>query len=206
MLESVIPNLPEEMARLEELGNAGFVLGFGLRFGRPYFLLNRYPQSWTELYERENYLLGDPATLWALGHAGAIRWSEIEMPDPRGIFGKAGLYGLKYGAMVVTLQDGKRSYLSLARHDRELTDAELLILHSKIELWASLFSKARNSLTDAELDVLAQLAGGLKQSEAARKLKISLSTLKTRLDSAQRKLGAANALNAVVLAIRHNLI
>lgn len=206
MLESVIPNYCEEMTRLEELGTSGFVLGFGLRFGRPYFLLNHYPQAWTELYEQQNYLLGDPVSTWALSHTGTIRWSDISDPDPREIFERANLYGLKYGAVTVTLQGGKRSYLSLARHDRELTDAELVVLQSKIELWANLFAKARNSLTDPELDVLAQLAVGLKQSEAAHRLKISVSTLKTRLDSAQRKLGATNALNAVVLAIRHNLI
>ncbi len=206
MLTSVIPNLPDEMARLEELGNSGFVLGFGLRFGRPYFLLNRYPQAWTELYEQQNFMLGDPVSAWALTNTGTVRWSEIREPDPRDIFAKAHRYGLKYGATMVTMQGGKRSYLSLARHDRELTDTELLILQSKIDLWATLFAKAHNSLTDTELEVLAQLAGGLKQSDAARKLKISVSTLKTRLDSAQRKLGAANALNAVALAIRHNLI
>ena len=57
-----------------------------------------------------------------------------------------------------------------------------------------------------ELQALAAMRDGLRQSEAAEKLQVSVSTLKARLDSAQKKLGAPNTLNAVVLAVRQNLI
>lgn len=37
MIELVIPNHKEELARLAEIGTSGFVVGFGLRFGQPDF-------------------------------------------------------------------------------------------------------------------------------------------------------------------------
>ena len=94
----------------------------------------------------------------------------------------------------------------VARQDRELNDGEMLVLHNKIETWAKLFARARVTLTEVELQALAAMRDGLRQSEAAEKLQVSVSTLKTRLDSAQKKLGAPNTLNAVVLAVRQNLI
>lgn len=47
MIELVIPNHEEELARLAEIGTSGFVIGFGLRFGQPDFFYNGYPEAWT---------------------------------------------------------------------------------------------------------------------------------------------------------------
>lgn len=206
MLESIIPNHEDELRSLSSYGHTGFVIGFGLRFGQPDFFLNRYPEAWTSLYESENYFFGDPVAAWTIARTGAIRWSEVKFPDPRGIMAKAKKHGLKYGGTFVVKIDRKRSFLSVARQDRELNDGEMLVLHNKIETWAKLFAKAKVMLTEAELQALAAMRDGLRQSEAAEKLQVSVSTLKTRLDSAQKKLGAPNTLNAVVLAVRQNLI
>lgn len=206
MIESVIPNHEDELRQLETLGNAGFVIGFGLRFGQPDFFLNRYPDAWTNLYETENFFFGDPVAAWTITRTGAIRWSEVRFPDPRGIMKAAARHGLNYGATFVAKVERKRSFLSLARNDRELTDAEMLVLNSKLDTWAKLFVRAHVALTDHELEALAAMRDGCKQSEAAEHLGVSVSTLKLRLDSAQKKLGAVNTLNAVVLAVRQNLI
>ena len=98
MLEFVSPNHHEELQELDLIGNAGFILGLGLRFGKPDFLLNRYPDAWTEQYERQNYFFGDPMTVWTMTRTGCIRWSECGFPDLRGIMGEAKRHGLAYGA------------------------------------------------------------------------------------------------------------
>lgn len=85
MLEFVSSNHEEELAELEQIGNAGYILGLGLRFGKPDFLINRYPDSWTERYEQENYFFGDPMTVWTMARTGFIRWSECQLPDIRGV-------------------------------------------------------------------------------------------------------------------------
>ena len=41
MIELAIPNHEDELAVLERIGNGGFILGLGLKFGKPDFCLNR---------------------------------------------------------------------------------------------------------------------------------------------------------------------
>lgn len=115
-------------------------------------------------------------------------------------------YGMNYGATFVTKMERKRSFMSVARPDRELDDAEMILLHSKLEIWAKMFARSKVSLTEGELAALIAIRDGARQAEAAATLNVSLSTLKQRLDSAQKKLGANNTLSAVVSAVRRNMI
>ena len=206
MLDAFIPNSEDELRALERIAQSGFVIGFGLRFGQPDFFLNRYPDAWTALYEQENYFFGDPVAAWTITRTGSVRWTDVKFPDPRGIMTQAKKHGLKYGATFVTKIDSKRSFMSVARPDRELDDGEMMLLHSKLESWAKMFVRSKVSLTESELEALVSIRDGARQAEAAEKLEVSLSTLKQRLDSAQKKLGAPNALNAVARAVRQNLI
>lgn len=206
MLDVFIPNAEEELRALERIAQGGFVIGFGLRYGQPDFFLNRYPDAWTSHYEQENYFFGDPVAAWTITRTGSIRWTDVKFPDPRGIMKEAKKHGLKYGATFVTKIDRKRSFMSVARPDRELDDGEMMLLHSKLEGWAKMFVRSKVSLTESELEALVSIRDGARQAEAAEKLQVSLSTLKQRLDSAQKKLGAPNTLSAVVMAVRQNLI
>lgn len=206
MLEIAIPNHEAELAQLDTIGTSGFFLGFGLRFGQPDFFLNRYPKAWTDIYEEENYFFGDPVAVWTIAREGSMRWSQCGFPDLRGILKHAAEFGLVYGATFVTKIGSKRSFLSIARHDRKLTDDEMNLLMVKIESWAHLFTRARVALSETELEALKLMHSGLRQSEAADILGISVSGLKARLDSAQKKLGVRNTTSAVSQAVRMNLI
>lgn len=66
--------------------------------------------------------------------------------------------------------------------------------------------KPGQDLTSREGEVLAQLILGLTNPEIAKKLTISRSTVKTHVSSILSKLGASNRLEAVTLAIKHDLI
>ncbi|MBU2956122.1 autoinducer binding domain-containing protein [Paracoccus sp. 1_MG-2023] len=206
MLDAFIPNSEDELRALESIAPGGFVIGFGLRYGQPDFFLNRYPDAWTALYEQENYFFGDPVAAWTITRTGSTRWTDVKFPDPRGIMKEARNHKMNYGATFVTKMDRKRSFMSVARPDRELDDSEMMMLHSKLEIWAKMFARSRVSLTEGELAALISIRDGARQAEAAETLKVSLSTLKLRLDSAQKKLGAPNTLSAVVMAVRRNMI
>lgn len=206
MLEIAIPDYENQLEEIESIANAGFVMGFGLRFGQPDFFLNRYPKAWTDLYEEKNYFFGDPVAAWTIAREGSIRWSECGFPDIRGVLTEAQAFGMHYGATFVTVIAGKRSFLSVSRSDRELSDEEMTALMEKIRTWASLFVRAKIALTENELQALKTLHLGLKQGEAAQHLGISTSGLKARLDSAQKKLGVRNSTSAVSRAVRMNLI
>lgn len=208
MLECVSPNHHEELQELELIGNAGFILGLGLRFGKPDFLLNRYPDAWTEQYERQNYFFGDPMTVWTMTRIGCIRWSECGFPDLRGIMGEAKRHGLVYGATFVEVVQGQRSFLSIARNDRELTDDEMETLLARLRTWASLFTTYWKSvqLTAVEIEALAAIKNGANQDEAAKALNISRSALRQRLSSAAVKLRAPNSVSAVARAAQLGVI
>jgi NarL family two-component system response regulator LiaR len=60
-------------------------------------------------------------------------------------------------------------------------------------------------LTERERDVLRLLVDGLNNSEIAEQLVLSRSTVKTHVSHILEKLGVSNRLEAVTLAIRHNL-
>lgn len=206
MLEIALPDYETELEQVAAIGTAGYCLGLGLRYGMPDYFLNRYPQSWTQEYEENNYIFGDPMVAWTFARKGSTRWSECSFPDPRNILKAAAKHGMVYGATFSTKVLSKRAFLSIARSDREATDSEMALLMSKLEIWASLFSGLKISLTNLETQALAAMHSGLKQSEAAESLGISVSALKLRLDGAQKKLGVKNTTSAVGRAVRMNLI
>lgn len=61
-------------------------------------------------------------------------------------------------------------------------------------------------LTDRELEVLRALAEGLSDKEISERFYISAATVRTHVTSILGKLGATSRLQAVVLAVRHNLV
>ncbi len=62
------------------------------------------------------------------------------------------------------------------------------------------------SLTDRELEVLAELAHGDTMREIASTLKISTSTVKFHINNIQNKLGAQSRTQAIIVAAKNNLI
>ena len=206
MLENVIPSFSYELERIGEIGTSGFVIGFGLRFGKPDFFLNRYPEPWTQRYEEKNYFFGDPVAAWTIARTGKVRWSEIKFPDIRNVMDDAASFGLKHGATAVTVIQRRRSFISVARPDRDVTDAELDHMLTSITRWASIVGKTNAALTEAEVEVLALLAGGLTYSGAADVIGVSASALRVRVNSAQKKLGTTNLSSTIAVAARRQLI
>ena len=201
MLQDFVPNFPEEEAKLDALAPGGWIMGFNISYKGAEVLINRYPPGWQVEYEENNYFFGDPILVWTMTKTGAIRWSKVGFPDLRGIMEGAARHGLRYGATVTKKYDRKRCFLSMARPDREFTDAEIEIVEAKFTMWCELLlNKAR--LTEGELDVLRSFRNGHGQRECAAELGISEATVKQRLSKACSKLGATSRTQAVAMAGR----
>lgn len=182
------------------LGPEGFLIGFNYTFTGPEYMVSGYPEDWRAEYEERNYFMGDPVLMWMSMNSGMRRWSEIKLPDVRGIMKRAEERGIRYGVAVSIKKGRKRSICTAARSDRELTDAELQRLSAKFEVWCELTTN-RAALTEGELEVLRRLRNGLTQKVIAAELGIAEATVKQRAITATNKLGASNRIQAVAVAM-----
>ncbi|MBB3995938.1 LuxR family transcriptional regulator [Sulfitobacter undariae] len=205
MLPSLIPDYENEMKVLNEIGNAGVIMMFGFSFEGTEFLYSTYPKEWMDVYKEKAYFGLDPTVVWALSNSGTRRWSDLEIPDIGGVMQHAKCFRLKYGGVSSQRYGMSKSFLGIARHDRDLTDAELAHVSKKFKSWAPLLLK-RPDLTQAEIDVLSCLKEGLAQREIAQKLNIAESTVKQRALRVCGKLGAVNRTHAVAIAVARNFV
>lgn len=205
MLSDLIPGYPAELARLAELGPSGHTLGLNFTYRGPEILETTFPDEWRKIYEDRNYFVLDPVLVWLMTHDGFCRWSEIRLPDVRRVMQHSKKYGLHYGGAFSRKVAGKRSFLTISRPDRELTDEEMTELNERFSRWVDL-AHNKASLTIGELDVLRCFRDGLGQGETAETLGISESTVKQRALKACAKLGAATRTQAVATAVMRKYI
>ena len=104
---------------------AGYYIALRVGFAFPIAETNALPDAWIERYTQRGYMLFDPVMQWLYGNSGAIRWSEIGLPDPMGILTEAAAHGLVHGA------DGS-ARLDLA--DRRIIVRNRAILHFDLSL------------------------------------------------------------------------
>ncbi len=187
---------------------SGHFLALRIGFAFPIFEQNALPREWIETYSGRGYVLADPVMHWMYSSAGATRWSEIDIPDPRGVRAHAAEFGMVYGAAACCVDDGvqgQRSFGSFTRADREFTDEEIQVLeHNLKALHDSLIPPA--NLTQAELEALGMVKNGLLMKEIANLLGVSEGAVKQRLKNAKCKLNAKTSTQAATMATSYGLI
>lgn len=189
------------------LGPAGFIFAANVTARGPELYHSEYPMPWQIEYESRTYAYFDPVVLWGLMNVGNRRWSEITLPDLRGVMKAAVAHGLNFGCVFARVERGRRSMLTLARSDRECTDEEIAFLAASFEqLVSAIMHEDRSSLTPVEIETLRCIRDGMSFAEAAALLNIAVPTVKARVDRARGKLGARNATQTVALALQRNLI
>lgn len=164
-----------------------------------------HPEEWAKVYTDGGFVMGDPVFLWSALKRGVIRWSEIEIADFHGVLEKAKEYGLNFGVVASRLENGRISLLSVARSDREYTDAEVDLCNNLLERALS-EAESLVTLKPLERDVLVALSQGETLQSLAKQTGASISTIKNRLSRARTKLGAKTTIEAVVVATRRGLI
>ncbi|MCW3780841.1 helix-turn-helix transcriptional regulator [Defluviimonas salinarum] len=199
---------PREGREFSLLAPAGYYIALRVGFAFPVAEHNALPDAWVELYTQRGYMLYDPVVRWSYENSGAIRWSEIPLPDPRNVLAMAAQYGLGYGVAIACApsgREGQRSFGSFARSDREYEDEEIEILQSKLLRLHEATAPPTN-LTRAELEALSMVRDGLLLKEIANRLGVSEGAIKQRLKSAKLKLDAKTSSQAVSVAVAYGLI
>lgn len=204
--EIFIPGFQGQLDQLARDAPAGWLLGFNYSWNGPEMMFVGYSDAWRMEYEQGNYIVGDPVLLWVMSHnSGFQRWSGIKIPDLRGVMNKAKQHGIRYGAVFANRANGKKSFLSMARGDREFTEDELVTYDVRFNSWLQLLMN-RASLTQKEIDVLRAYRDGLQHSETAALLGVAESTVKLRSSTACSKLGATTRTQAVAIAVARGYI
>lgn len=173
-----------------------------------------FDSKWMVCYQSSGFALRDPTLHWGLLGDGVIRWLENDIREivkdgyTGRVLERAADFGLIYGAIASSKAikfDHKKCYLSCARNDRELTDAELGELREC--LWEAIACYRVDSvLSDGEIAVIQLLAGGLTQDEIADKLQISRAGVRKRIERARANLNATNTIHAIAIAQSKGLI
>lgn len=198
----------QDLASISERANKGFYLAIRVGFHFPMIEVNELPRDWVAKYTQERLLMFDPLSHWVYSNTGTSRWSEIILPDPRDVLGQAAAFGLRFGAVVSTVDpvdSGYRSFGNYARDDREFTDDELDFLYDDLVARHNAASVA-TSLTDAEIEALRLMRDGLRLKQIAYELGVSEGAIKQRIKNARQKLGASTSAQAVSKASSFKLI
>ncbi len=196
---------PEDVRRVAE---AGYYLALRVGFAFPMEEVNLLPAPWVEHYTSERYMLADPVIQWLYSNTGAVRWSSITLPDPRGIMQQAKKFGLRYGVAICVFDgnaEGQRSFGSFARSDREFEMSEITDLSAYVERLHFEKAPPRN-LTAAEIEALAMIRDGKRLKQIAYELGVTEGAIKQRLKNAKLKLGAKTGPQAAAWASQFGLI
>ncbi len=195
---------------LEQIAPAGFYVALRVGYSFPEEELNGLDPGWIETYTQLGLVMQDPSMRWVYAHTGAVRWSELELPDPAGVIGLARKAGLSWGATVAFCRPedaGRRSYAMLFRADRNFTQDELDSAYALLrDLHLGAGREAGPALTEAELEAIRLRAGGKLLKQIAAEIGISESAVKARLASACRKTGAKNAIELLSIATTRRMI
>jgi DNA-binding CsgD family transcriptional regulator len=194
--------------QIDQISPAGFYVAIRVGFSFPEEELNALPENWVEFYTTNGLVLHDPAMKWVYANTGAVRFSEIVLPDPHQVRDRAAVYGLNHGAavsMTTPADRGRRTYGLFFRDDRDFETSDLAQLqtivkklHSGVEVEAI--------LTAAEVQALKLQSAGLRLKQIAHEIGISESAVKARLNNAKRKLGAKTMSQAASIAAARRIL
>jgi len=138
-----------------------------------------------------------------MGWAGPRYWRSEVLEEWKEIYITENLF--IYGAIVSKKRMGRKSFLSVAHDQREFSDTEIEIASIFLEMCMKTIAP-KVVLTEKEIHVLHLLRDGFSQSDIAKELEISQSTVKQRCGGFMRKLKARTRSQAVGKAIEMGLL
>lgn len=194
--------------QIHQIAPAGYYVALRVGFSFPEEEVNELPNIWVEFYTTHGLVVQDPAMRWVYGNTGAIRFSELTLPDPHQVRAHAAVFGMGHGAVVSVMQPqdrGRRSYGIFFRDDRDFADAEMAGL-LRIVQGLHTGPDEEKTLTLAEIEALKLQSEGMRLKQIAARLGISESAVKARLNNVKRKLGARTQSQAASIAAARRIL
>lgn len=188
-------------------------------------LVSDYPDEWQQRYRARHYKYYDPVV--TISHdpgSPFFYWGHRGFLDPHGkaarlVFHEAAEFHILEGCGVPTAGvGGDGGVFSMSVSQRGHVSEILENRQERIQVFAAEFHRAAvrltfgqprtdtPHLTPRQREVLSWTAEGLSSEATADRIGISASAVNYHLGLAARRLGAANKIQAVALAIRRGLI
>ncbi|WP_370320752.1 autoinducer binding domain-containing protein [Oricola sp.] len=191
--------------------------------GQESFAVSNYPREWQELYVKRNYLRIDPVVTRAKHGPPIFNWSAKEAKragrrDVMRFFAEAARFDIRAGLsisvpvgfkdrMVFTLANGDIEVPAGRRIDPVTAAVAVTFVHSRLGRIAQDVSMGADiHLSPREAECLRWFADGMSMPDIAKTIGIGYRSVRSYLDEATRKLGAANSRQAASVAIRLGLI
>ncbi|WKA30933.1 helix-turn-helix transcriptional regulator [Bradyrhizobium roseum] len=189
----------------------------------PHFILT-YPDEWMERYWKEEFFRIDPVCAASKTGFLPIDWSTLglQSPDARYFFSEASKYGVGEPGMSFPMRgpDGDAGAFSFtvnvkpeewsafkSKNQFEIAFVGLHFHDRVVRIWSDEHGlRVRPSLTARERQCLQGVAEGDPPKKIATTLKLSEAAVRLYLKRARARLGAVNLIQAVIIALRANLI
>lgn len=191
--------------------------------GQESFAVSNYPNPWCDRYVQRNYLLVDPVVTKAKHGPPIFTWSAEEARrmgrrDIAQFFKEAARYGIRSGLsisaplgfkerMVFTLASNKPKVCIDEEPDPVTAAMAVAFVHSRLGGATRDATMSCNiHLSPREAECLRWFADGMTMPDIADTVGIGYRSVRSYIDEATRKLGAANSRQAAFIAIRLGLI
>jgi DNA-binding CsgD family transcriptional regulator len=188
------------------------------------FISTTYEPIWVERYTSKGYEQIDPVVQGALTQFHPLDWNSLDWGsrDREEFWHEAVGAGVGNQGLSIPVRGPSREFgLLTVNHtanasewDRFLNEISrdfLLLSHYLHENWRTIDGmkhdlEGQKELSPRERDALTLLGSGMNRARIAEKLMISEHTLRVYIESARTKLGAANTVQAVAMALTKGLI
>ncbi|MBY6058888.1 helix-turn-helix transcriptional regulator [Leisingera daeponensis] len=203
--------------------NADHIIYHGICSSGRQFGWGTYPEEWISRYLEQGYIRVDPVIQRSRNCFHPIDWQRLDWShvSVRKFFADAQAHGIGNQGFSIPIR-GPHGQFAVFSVNRSCSDEAwheftsqrtrdlILTAHAfnerVLQLQPDLVPQAIPHLCKREIDALALLARGCGRAEAAAKLNISESTLRTYIETARSKLSAANTTQAVAIAASRGLI
>lgn len=191
---------------VQEIAPSGYFLAVNFTRHGAEYLATTYPSEWVEEYDSTGLMWFDPVVIFSMAKTGSRRWSDIKLPDIRGVFSRGQQYGLQYGVVISKKFEKKNNAVFTAtRADRDISDFEIEILESWLDSFLERYFQ-KLEIGQLQIQALRLISKGASVAEAAAISNCSVNAMKARLMEARRSLKANTTPHAVAIAFSKKLL
>ena len=186
----------------------------------PLMMLNGWPPGWTETYTKLNLVQSDPVVAHCFCSTAPFEWSDapfdpLTNPKAKEVMDRATDFRMNKGFCIpIHTPDGFQAVVTMAGEQVETAGQVRRALHlmslyahqKAVELCGPKAGPTPHLLTKREREILQWTVAGKTSWEISKILGVAHSTVEAHIKAARRKLGAANRVATVVMALRRGEI